>query len=232
MRCCFSCQYALNYYETAFGFLPGTRYLYAPLGTEREETGTISSGSGLRLISCSSVDRVKRVHRIPEALALLDGIPVDWVHIGDGKELESLRQHAAELLDECPNVTWRLAGALPHEQLLRLYREEPWDCFITTSTSEGGCPVSIQEAMAFGLPVIGTAVGGITEMLVDSENVLLSAEAPARETADAIERLYRMSREERLALGARNRRFWAEHYDASDNVRGLVERLERLWEEN
>lgn len=39
-----------------------------------------------------------------------------------------------------------------------------WDCFISTSSSEG-LPVSIQEAMAFGIPIIATVLAEYQNLL-------------------------------------------------------------------
>ena len=64
------------------------------------------------------------------------------------------------------------------------------DSFITTSSTEG-LPVSIQEAMAAGIPIIGTNVGGIPEM-IDGNGVLLSANPSNKEVAEAILRIYYM----------------------------------------
>jgi len=48
---------------------------------------------------------------------------------------------------------------LPHNDVLNYYASNPVDVFINTSSSEG-LPVSIMEAMSFGIPVIATNVGG------------------------------------------------------------------------
>lgn len=62
------------------------------------------------------------------------------------------------------------------------------DAFLLTSVSEG-IPVTIIEAMAAGVPVVSTAVGGITEIIEDGVTGLL---APARDSdrlATALARL-------------------------------------------
>jgi len=229
----FSCQYGQDYYRNTFGFTPDVKYVCSLLGTKEEQRVSHGCESRFRLISCSTVNPIKNVERIAQALALVaSDISIEWVHIGDGQCFEQLERTARKLLTGKGNVSWRLAGGLPHEQVLEYYRENPWDCFITTSLSEGGCPVSIQEAMSFGVPIIGTAVGGITEMLTESENILLSVDAEAEEVAEAIERMHRMSDEEKDALCHFNRCRWEMRYDAEKNSRKLVEQMECLWEDD
>ena len=57
----------------------------------------------------------------------------------------------------------RLLGALPHARVLDLYARGLVDAVILASTVEG-IPVALMEAMAAGVPVIATAVGGVPEL--------------------------------------------------------------------
>ena len=44
-----------------------------------------------------------------------------------------------------------------------------FDCFLLTSQREGG-PTSLLEAMLFGIPVVSTKVGVVSDIIVDGEN--------------------------------------------------------------
>lgn len=62
---------------------------------------------------------------------------------------------------------------MPKENLWSLYAMS--DCFLLTSKAEGlGLPV--MEAMASGLPVVGTDTGAITELLSEGRGFLISPE--------------------------------------------------------
>src|SRR5262249_30156536 len=59
------------------------------------------------------------------------------------------------------------------------------DLFLLTSVSEG-IPLTVIEAMAAGLPVVSTAVGGLAEVVEDGRTGLL---APARDDAALAEKV-------------------------------------------
>jgi glycosyltransferase involved in cell wall biosynthesis len=61
------------------------------------------------------------------------------------------------------------------------------DGFVLASNNEG-LPVAVMEALALGLPVVGTAVGGMAEAVDDRNGVLVPARDP-RALADALQAL-------------------------------------------
>ena len=156
--------------ETGANYL---RNLYSRF-TEKVKTaylGTIDHGIGplvpldesLVVVSCGSLVKVKRTHLIIEILKNVNG-KVKWYHIGEGLLRPELEQLAALLPD---NVNWHFFSRLSQEELFYFYKSNYIDCFINTSVSEG-LPVSIMEAMSFGIPVLATNVGGTKEIVIDN----------------------------------------------------------------
>lgn len=79
--------------------------------------------------------------------------------VGEGPELERCR---AESIRLGVVGSLRILGPLPHEGVLHLMREA--DVFCLPSRREGW-PLVILEAMAAGLPIVGSDIGGIREIV-------------------------------------------------------------------
>jgi glycosyltransferase involved in cell wall biosynthesis len=119
-----------------------------------------------------------------------------------------------------------LRGRLDHTEVRRLL--EAADVFAlacidmrTQGAHVDGIPVAIMEAMAMGLPVVSTTVGGIPE-LVDATTGFLVSERDEEALADALARLIEDSKlRDALGRGARAR--IEERFDLATNTRRLAE---------
>jgi glycosyltransferase involved in cell wall biosynthesis len=87
-------------------------------------------------------------------------------------------------------------------------------------------PLAILEAMAAGLPVVGTRVGGIPELVVDGETGLIVEPESPRPLAEALDALAQ-SAERRHELGRKGRERVAEHFSAE----GIARRTVALYED-
>jgi glycosyltransferase involved in cell wall biosynthesis len=84
------------------------------------------------------------------------------------------------------------------------------DVFVMPSLQEG-LGLALMEAMAQGLPVVGSAVGGIKTLIQDKVNGLLVSPANVEELAQAILKLLPDS-QQRVVLGANARKFIMENF--------------------
>jgi glycosyltransferase involved in cell wall biosynthesis len=93
------------------------------------------------------------------------------------------------------------------------------DIFVNLSDTEGFCIV-VAEAMAAGLPVIATAVGGVREYGLNGKNMLTLKALDAEALVSHIERLAE-DEDVRRRLGERAREdMLAQHSPAAMRARG------------
>jgi glycosyltransferase involved in cell wall biosynthesis len=106
-----------------------------------------------------------------ESMPLLGDLPVEVSFIGEGRQLDELRATAAARGVES-RVRW-------HGSVLEAHRLFPaFDVFVLSSRTEG-TPIALFEAMAAGVPVIATRVGGVPDVVSEAEAVLVPPEDPA-----------------------------------------------------
>jgi glycosyltransferase involved in cell wall biosynthesis len=100
------------------------------------------------------------------------------------------------------------------------------DVFVLSSRWEGN-PMSVMEAMAAGLPVVSTAVGGVPELVREGVTGLLVPSEDAGALAQALQALVD-DPVRRQAMGAAARRHAVEHFDIRHTVRGYEQLYEKL----
>jgi glycosyltransferase involved in cell wall biosynthesis len=178
-----------------------------------------------RLLSVSSCIAVKRIDRIIEALAIaaqqLSDCTIHWTHIGDGPLFTSLLAHSRRRLNH-PRTTYEFLGALPNSGVQTYYSTQKVDLFINASESEG-VPVSVMEAMSYGVPTIAPSVGGLSEIVSAECGCILSAEPTYEELANAIVDMVRRSRD--LSLREKSREHIRQHFNARQNYTSIVDSI-------
>ena len=151
-------------------------------------------------------------------IAIKKNRKIVFVTVGKGPDMESVRQQATQLGIA---ANFRLAGFVSDADLPSYYNLA--DLFVLPSKSGEGLPLVANEALACGLPVIATDVGGIKEILPADCGRLVPPNQPEL-LADAVLEFATMNFSDRRAeLHARvEERF---SWDAN------VERLEEIYEE-
>lgn len=165
---------------------------------------------GMKLLFMSRFDKAKGIYELLEAFNKVHtDYPMASIEFaGDGSEMQGMQAWVKKhKLSERVNFLGYLRG---EDKILAL---EEASLYVLPSYAEG-CPVSLLEAMAAGLPVITSAVGGIPDIVVDGVNGLLLQDV----TAASIERALRdmLSNQVRLEqIGDTNRKeAWAK-FEAS-----------------
>jgi glycosyltransferase involved in cell wall biosynthesis len=166
-----------------------------------------ASGTGAepcRLVTVGRLQAPKDVLTLVRALAELPQRAYEGVIVGDGPDRPALESEIRRL-DLEPVV--QLAGERTDVPELLAAA----DVFVLSSRSEG-LPLSILEAMAAGLPVVATNVGGVPELVVEGETGFLVPPGDPQALAVALERLLGDSALRRR-LGAAGRRRAEERFD-------------------
>lgn len=196
------------------------------LGCIKQEKGMNkpSHDGTFRVLSCSGAISVKRITLIIHALKQIVSKKIIWTHIGDGPLLDSIKQEAKANLDSCDNIQYEFLGRLKNSQIHEYYTSHPVDVFVNVSSSEG-LPVSLMEAIAYGVPCIATDVGGTRELVNSKTGFLLNANPTFDQIASAILSFINMSDKEINVI--RNDAFskWRSSFDSIKNVNDFLNQI-------
>ena len=159
--------------------------------------GARRTTQGLELLTVARLVRRKGLEDLLEAVAHLRELPVRLTIQGAGPDADTL-QRLAVRLGVADRVVF--SGFRLREHLPEVYRAA--DLFVLPSHAES-FGLAVLEAMACGLPVIVTAVGGMVEYVQPGVHGLLVPPGDPRALAEAIAHLER-DPETRRQMGARN----------------------------
>ena len=134
-----------------------------------------------------------------------DGVDVQLCMVGPDKDgsLERCKKIATEM-----KLPISFTGLLSKQEWISLSKE--YDIFINT-TNFDNMPVSVMEAMALGMPVVSTNVGGLPYMIEDGTNGILLPPNSAQSFVKAITTL--INTPEKSLFIARNARAEIEKMD-------------------
>ncbi len=186
------------------------------LGTIDFGCKNIFSATTFTIVSCSSLNLHKRVNLIIDVLVNIT-TPLNWIHFGDGDLLDDVLKKAKLLPN---NITFTPMGFKNNEFILNYYQTNNIDLFINVSETEG-VPVSIMEAISFGIPTIATNVGGVAEIVNKKTGFLIEKYFNSMKVAKIIECYINASIETKKELRNSTRLFWEENYMANKNYNDL-----------
>jgi len=188
---------------TADYAVPQERITIAPPGTDRPSVmrrNSAAASAPVALLTVGSIVRRKGYDVLTQALATLIDLPWRLTIVGDCSRdpacTARLRSDIAEFRLG-PRLT--IEDAAPQDRLVALYQAS--DLFVLPSHYEG-FGMAYAEAIAYGLPVVGTTGGAIPDTVPASAGVLVPP-GDAAALAAALRRLLESPAErERLAAGA------------------------------
>lgn len=249
-------RYDLYWEENAFGYIPfqddmlacldflyscsehGRIYLkkmypdkinkiqLARLGTKDYGINYAPRDGAIVIVTCSNLHPVKRVKLFANAFVSLykNRKNVYWKCIGMGDELSEIKE-IIEKGGASNNVDFLLS--MPNSKVIEYYRNNPISFFCNVSSSEG-VPVSIMEALSFGIPVIATDVGGTSELVDNTVGRIIQKEINAEELANIIRDEIDKPADIYLVKRMNARKRWNEMASASINYKEWINTLEVL----
>lgn len=185
----------LQKFSTYGGSAVGGKSKSEKVKTDEEKTIITVS----RLVRKNGIDiLIKAVSHLTSRISLLI--------VGDGKERKKLEKLAKKLGIE---NRIRFLGNLPHGEIPKYLSQT--NIFVRPSRSEG-LGSAFLEAMALGLPVIGSSAGGIPDFLKDGETGLICEKENSEDLAEKIKILLE-DENLRLKLARNGRKLVEEKYN-------------------
>jgi glycosyltransferase involved in cell wall biosynthesis len=210
-------NYGKNYFTTNYNAIK-IPVEVAYLGVNSYGLNPLSHSAPYTLVSCSAFHKVKRVHKIIEILSHINE-PVTWVHFGMGELEFEIKQLATKLPK---NITVKFMGQVSNQAVINYYKNEPVSLFINVSELEG-IPVSIMEAISFGIPAIGCNTCGVPEIVNENTGFLIDKEFDAKTVATVVLNYLHSSTERKNNLKNSTYNFWNTSFNAQINYSKFIQ---------
>jgi glycosyltransferase involved in cell wall biosynthesis len=192
----------------------GVSVCHDPVLNTAEFKQKYSFGSGsdsLQLITISGIDPVKDLAKFSQYLNSISDLfyPITWHHFGEpvNRLAEEANQNQLG-----KNFKIRSFGNIKNSEIheiLRNYSQDGKTIMVNFSISEGTA-LSLVEAVANGVPVIGRNVGGVNEIVSDHTGRLISENPTIHELHQAIVDV--LARRTELVKSCKE--YWSKNYDA------------------
>lgn len=184
--------------------------------------GTIDCGEQLYhktnkvlFVTCSNIIPLKRVDSFARIFCRLAKINhnLRWACFGDGEELEVIKKIIS---DNKMNDYVVFFGRKTNSEILEFYRDNFVNYFVNLSSTEG-LPVSIMEAISFGIPCFATNVGGTKEIINDNNGILLNYSLTEDELFFAFKKQLDKNQDMYLSMRKSAREVWEMFFNADSN---------------
>jgi glycosyltransferase involved in cell wall biosynthesis len=215
-------DFARNYLLSRFK-LPADKSAVSRLGLLLDEAPAPCDPSAFHIVSCSSLIPLKRVHLIVEILKHIPSA-VTWTHFGDGPTMEHVRQQAASLGSQ---VAINFKGYVGNRDFLDWLKQHAVSLFINVSESEG-IPVTLMEAVSFGIPVAGPAICGVPEIVTGETGYLFAKDFDPAEVAALLYSKHKQGILYQPVFRTGIQDFYKTYFYAPRNYKKLVEGLAHI----
>lgn len=177
------------------------------------------NSANFQVVSCSRLISLKRVDLLIHSLAKIK-FNIKWTHFGHGEKFDEIVQLSKKKLPD--NVDFEFKGRVENKLVLEYYKLQRPSLFVNLSSTEG-IPVSIMEAMSFGIPAIATNVGGTSEIVNNDNGFLIDDNPSPIQVSEKIIEYYHLSKEHKNKKRHLAYKTWEDKYNADKNYTQFVE---------
>ena len=216
--------YFLKHYK-----VNSNKIVYSPLGVKgKSEFNLLSKDCNVfRFVTVSNIIPLKNLYKIAKTIFCFSKImrdyKIEWYHFGDGPEKDKFLKYIRDINPESGYFNFFYKGRVRNFEIQDFYSNYYVDVFINLSFSEG-VPVSIMEAISFGIPVLASNVGGNTEIVTEEVGKLVSPfENPEKIVKVIIEIINSDMKRENIY------KYWKEKYYSEINYLKFLENIKEIY---
>lgn len=187
------------------------KYSFSYLGTNDHGLAIFDPNEVFSIATCCNLNSIKRIELVSEILQNVNH-KMRWHLIGDGPEMSKIKK-ANSILPANIEVIYH--GSMNQDRLFEFYRKTYLNALLSVSYSEG-LPVTMMEAISFGIPLISTNVGGCNEICNENTGVLFDRDFKGKDVAQLILE-FRTSKMNTTEFREKCRTFWLENFSAENN---------------
>lgn len=207
-------------YMKAFSIYP-EKITHSYFGTEDHGVSVFDPNEKFTIFTCSDLRKIKRVDAMVEILKNID-FPVRWIHHGNKGDNEKVFYEKIKELPE--RVEFVLHERKEnYNDVLQFFKSNHFNLFVLLSSIEG-LPVSLIEAISFGIPVLATDVGGVSEVINFDNGILIEKDFDPEAVAAKI---IAFSKSEMNTIESRKkvRADWEKRFSANSNYENFYQKL-------
>jgi glycosyltransferase involved in cell wall biosynthesis len=197
-----------------FGF-PAEKIVFIPnfINIEHYEAAFQSEKYFLYL---GRLSKEKGIQTLLAAFRQLNRSDYKLIIVGDGPLKPDLEAEARRYGMDNVRFTGFLSGIALADAVRRS------SCVVVPSEWYENCPMSILEALAYGKPVIGAAIGGIPELIEDKSDGLIFESGNAEDLADKMNYVAALTSLELEQMGRTGRQKIERLYNAERHYESLI----------
>lgn len=177
-----------------------------------------SKAAFTKMLSISSMIPIKRINAIKNCFDKFPNLfqNIAWEHYGTGPLYNELKKENPEVFK----------GQISNKEIRTMLNANKDFSFLINVSQYEGIPVSMMEAMSYGIPCIGTNVGGVSEIIEDGYNgYLLSPNPDSKEITNTLKKIMSLTPAQSLEMRIAAFNTWKSKFCAEKNYTAFAKSI-------